>query len=109
MSNDKRITGVPEKMNFELRNIAANLNMTRTFFIKKELAKKLELIDLSKIKNASGSSTIVKITGFNRQTEMKIQAICAETGCDFSAVTKFLLNEIVKCYPDHMKKPPLDY
>lgn len=109
MSNDKSITGVPDKMNNELRNIAANLNMTRTFFIKKELAKKLEQIDLTKVKEASGSSTIVKITGFNNQTELKIKSICAETGCDFSTVTKFLLSEIIKHYPDHMKKPPLDY
>lgn len=100
---EKQVRAVPRELNNELNNIAANLCITKTTLLRKEIRKQLEDMEPRYIIKDEGAN--IYISGIGPRLDNKLNAIAKDIGITKNSLLKILLYKIAGQYPENMKKP----
>lgn len=109
--SDEEICRVDPDINDQLNNIAANIGISKTQFLKgyfREVVEgEPEEHKIGKIKD--DKIMHVKVSGVSNQLKADLKIIATHHGLSKNAFLRMKLHQIVEAYPARMRKPPLDY
>ena len=110
-----RITGVHPQTQEDLINIAKNKGITRTDFFRKEIIKIMEQYPeptpppINNQQSTINNPKEIAVFGLPPNVKNKLEKVAKSMNMQPSEFLKPHLHDLAASFPEHMKKPPLDY